>query len=166
MKIVNSEVEPWECESFGDLAGDHDVAFEDDMLTADLAEKDKGAEIVSTFIYSRLDRSLLEKLPNLKLIATRSTGFDHIDTDYCREHGMRVANVPTYGENTVAEHVFALLLAISRSLADHVPLRLSNVVITPHSAFNTREAVQRILDTTRDTIMAFVTGQERNVVAA
>src|SRR6056297_2710419 len=108
MKIVIFEVEPWERETFGDLARDHDVAFEDDILTAELADTHKDAEVVSTFIYSRLDRSVLEKLPDLKLIATRSTGFDHIDTDHCREHGIRVANVPTYGENTEAEHVFAL----------------------------------------------------------
>jgi D-lactate dehydrogenase len=49
-------------------------------------------------------------------------------------------------------------------LADHVLLRLRNVLITPHSAFNTREAVQRILDTTCDNITAFVNGQPQNII--
>jgi D-lactate dehydrogenase len=54
----------------------------------------------------------------LKLIATRSTGYNHIDTHYCAERDIMVSNVPTYGENTVAEHVFALLLTISHRLRE------------------------------------------------
>ena len=50
-------------------------------------------------------------------------------------------------------------------LADHVLLRLRNVIITPHSAFNTREAVQRILDTTRHNIHAFLSNEAMNEVA-
>ena len=61
---------------------------------------------------------MLAQLPRLRLIATRSTGYDHIDMAWCKEHGVKVANVPTYGENTVAEHVFALLLTISHRLRE------------------------------------------------
>jgi D-lactate dehydrogenase len=49
-------------------------------------------------------------------------------------------------------------------LADHVLMRLKNVFITPHSAFYTREAVERILDTTVENIRAFIVGEVRNVV--
>jgi D-lactate dehydrogenase len=57
-------------------------------------------------------------LPRLRLIATRSTGFDHIDLDYCRRSGITVCNVPDYGDHTVAEHAFALLLALCRHLVE------------------------------------------------
>jgi D-lactate dehydrogenase len=87
-------------------------------ITNALAQKD--AEIISTFIYSKLGSDVLEHFPNLKLIVTRSTGYDHIDLDYCNKHGITVCNVPSYGENTVAEHVFALLLAISHHLIQAV----------------------------------------------
>ena len=40
------------------------------------------------------------------MIGTRSTGFDHIDLDDCRDRGIQVSNVPSYGDNTVAEHVY------------------------------------------------------------
>jgi len=50
-------------------------------------------------------------------------------------------------------------------LADHVLLRLRNVYITPHSAFNTREAVQRILETTVGNIEAFIQDEPQNIVA-
>ena len=72
--------------------------------------------LLSVFIQSRLDRPLLAALPNLKFIATRSTGFDHIDVRAARERGIAVSNVPVYGENTVAEHTFALILSLSRNL--------------------------------------------------
>lgn len=75
-----------------------------------------GADIISVFIYSHINKENLKKSPRLKLIATRSTGFDHIDIEACRKRGVAVANVPFYGENTVAEHTFALILALSRKV--------------------------------------------------
>jgi D-lactate dehydrogenase len=72
--------------------------------------------VLSVFINSRLNASALSGLPALKLIATRSTGYDHIDLAYCRSHGITVSNVPVYGDNTVAEHTFALILALSRKV--------------------------------------------------
>ena len=74
------------------------------------------AHIISVFIYSDLDASVLSQLPSLRMIATRSTGYDHIDMAYCRERNIVVSNVPSYGANTVAEHTFALLLSLSRNI--------------------------------------------------
>lgn len=118
MKIVIFNVEPWERETFDRLNGDHQLEYVDSTLTAKNAHQYQDAEIISTFIYSDLHANVLEQLPNLKLIATRSTGFDHIDSDYCQEHDIKVCNVPTYGEHTVAEHVFGLILAISHRLIE------------------------------------------------
>ena len=85
-------------------------------ITPKNADEFKDATIISTFIYSRITERVLEHLPNLQLIATRSTGFDHIDIEACKKRGIHVANVPTYGENTVAEHTFALILSLSRKI--------------------------------------------------
>lgn len=74
------------------------------------------AQVLAVFIESRVTRGVLERLPALKLLVTRSTGFDHIDLAACAQRGITVSNVPAYGENTVAEHTFALLLALSRKL--------------------------------------------------
>jgi D-lactate dehydrogenase len=74
------------------------------------------AEIISVFIYSKIDEKIINSLPNLKLISTRSTGFDHIDIKTCQKKGITVSNVPFYGENTVAEHTFALILSLSRNI--------------------------------------------------
>jgi len=85
--------------------------------TADLVlDKVKDTSILSTFIKSKVDRAIIDSLPALKFISTRSTGFDHIDVEYARSKNIAVANVPTYGENTVAEHTFALILSLARNL--------------------------------------------------
>lgn len=78
----------------------------------------KDADIISVFVnYSNvLGEQILGKLPNLKLIATRSTGYDHIDLNYCKSRGIQVVHVPKYGEATVAEYAIGLLLNISRKI--------------------------------------------------
>jgi D-lactate dehydrogenase len=75
-------------------------------------------EVLSPFIGSRVGPAELDRLPALRLIATRSTGFDHIDLREAGRRGVTVCNVPVYGDNTVAEHTFALILSLSRKLRE------------------------------------------------
>ena len=93
--------------------------FASGVLTAP-AEELRGLQALSVFIYSHVTREVLDALPELKIIATRSTGFDHIDLEACRNRGIAVSNVPSYGENTVAEHSIALLLMLSRKVHQSV----------------------------------------------
>jgi D-lactate dehydrogenase len=120
VKIAIFEVEHWERQAFAALQDEHELVFSEGRLRRDALGEAADADVVSTFIYSTLDRQVLEQLTQLRFIATRSTGVDHIDIGYCTERGIRVANVPVYGEATVAEHVFALLGAISHNLVDAV----------------------------------------------
>lgn len=120
MKIVVFEAEARERAAFDRLGAAHEVVFVAEPLKAETAVACADANVISTFIYSELGRAVLEKLGNVKLIATRSTGYDHIDLGFCRSKGIAVANVPTYGENTVAEHVFALLLSLAHRLPEAV----------------------------------------------
>jgi D-lactate dehydrogenase len=73
-------------------------------------------DIVSVFVYSKLDKEVLDKLPNLRMVATRSTGMDHIDCDECKKKKVVVMNVPTYGSNTVAEYTITLLLTVAKRI--------------------------------------------------
>ena len=117
MKIKFYELEDWELEALRKTRFEgHTLELSAEPMSARALARDGDADVVSTFIHSTLDRATLEKLPKLKFIATRSTGFDHIDLGFCRERGILVANVPSYGENTVAEHTFALILALSRNI--------------------------------------------------
>jgi D-lactate dehydrogenase len=79
-------------------------------------ERNEAVSIMSVFVHDRINREILDLYPNVKLIAARSTGFDNIDLETCKERGISVCNVPRYGDNTVAEHTFALILSLSRNL--------------------------------------------------
>ena len=120
MKIVFFEIEDWQRKFFKKSFPNDKLAFTKDRLTAKNAQKYADYDLVSTFIYSKVDEEVLNTLTKLKFIATRSTGFDHINLESCRQKGIRIANVPTYGENTVAELSFALLLGLSRKLISSV----------------------------------------------
>ncbi len=53
---------------------------------------------------------------------------------------------------------------LRQAIQNHVILKKPNVVFTPHNAFNSQEALERILDTTAENIRAFAAGTARNVV--
>lgn len=120
MKIALFEVDDWEQECFRGLEDEHEVHYSAEPLNAESAEKYADCEVISTFIYSSLDNPALDKLSNLQFIAIRSTGFDNIAIETCKERDIKVANVPSYGKSTVAEHVFALLSTISHNMVEAV----------------------------------------------
>lgn len=110
--------EPWE-ETYvrAKLPGE-DITFHTGSLAAFPDLVDQQADVLCTFIESHIGEAELNRFPALKLIATRSTGFDHVDLAAAAARRVAVANVPFYGENTVAEFAFALLLALSRRIID------------------------------------------------
>ncbi len=120
MKIAIFEIEEWERQAFSELEEEHEVIFREGQLDAESAEEVADADILSVFIYSHIDSDLLDRFQGLKLIATRSTGVDHIDLGACDDRDIIVSNVPTYGGHAVAEHTFALLLAISHQIVEAV----------------------------------------------
>jgi len=120
MNIQLFETQEWEKSTFDAVAQKHELSFDKAPLTVDTAEAHSDAEVISVFIHSDLGETTLKQLPNLRCIATRSTGFDHIDVEYCTQHGIHVANVPSYGENTVASHTIGLLLNIAHRISDGI----------------------------------------------
>ncbi|MCD6134954.1 MAG: hydroxyacid dehydrogenase [Candidatus Omnitrophica bacterium] len=115
-KVVFFEIKGWEKKYIRRRLKGFKVDFFAAPLGEDNVEFCQTADIVSVFIYSRLSAKVLSKLKKLKFIATRSTGFDHIDIKEAKKRKILVANVPFYGENTVAEHTFALILSLSRNV--------------------------------------------------
>ena len=80
-----------------------------------VVERLKYAEVAITNKVPLLAATLAQ-LPRLKLIAVAATGTNNVDLDYCREHGIAVCNVSGYSTHSVAEHTFALLLALRRQI--------------------------------------------------
>ncbi len=120
MKVYFFEVEDWERlyleKVIKEKGFDVEVGFFKEPLTQSVLDKIKDAYAISIFIYSKITREVIDKLPNLKMIVTRSAGYDHIDIEYANEKGIIVSNVPGYGDNTVAEYTFALILALARKI--------------------------------------------------
>jgi len=113
-KIVFFEVASWEKEELKKIFPE--ALLVEKPLTEENVSEFADTEITSCFIYSSFSKSVIEKLPKLKLIATRSTGFDHIDVTFCHQKNITVCNVPEYGSRTVAEHTFALILTLTRKI--------------------------------------------------
>jgi D-lactate dehydrogenase len=120
MKIAFFELEHWqEIILRKELAG-HDLFLTNDQLTTQNLPKQNDFDVICTFINSEGSKDVLEHFPNLRLFVTRSTGYDHIDLDLATTRGIQISNVPAYGENTVAEYTFGLLLALTRKIFEAV----------------------------------------------
>ena len=61
----------------------------------------------------------MKDAPNVKFIGEFATGFDNVDIEYCKAHGIRVANVRDYSTAMVAQHTFTLALALSQKLVHY-----------------------------------------------
>ncbi len=111
MKLCFVETEPDERVYFEESFTLHEVSFEPDLESVP-----PEAEVVSVFVNSRVDEAFLRAHPALKLITTRSSAHDHISLAACHKRKVAVVNIPIYGAATVAEHTFALILAVARRL--------------------------------------------------
>jgi D-lactate dehydrogenase len=120
VKIYFVETEPSEQEFFAEALRDQELAF-----VSKLEDVQADAEILSTFINFRVEGPFLDAHPQLKLVSTRSTSTDHLDLAVLRARSVIVARVVNYGETTVAEHTFALILALSRRLREVMNLAQS-----------------------------------------
>lgn len=119
MRIAYIFNEEWEKDFITGKLPEHSFVFLHSLnLEASLPSDLSEAEVLSVFVNTPVGAAQIDKFPKLKLIAARSTGFDHIDVGEAHRRGITISNVPSYGENTVAEFAFALLLALSRKIYD------------------------------------------------
>lgn len=96
----------------------HELVFTNKPLSAETTDLAIGCEAVSLFTGDLAKGEVLHALKNkgVRFIALRSVGYDHVDLALAHDLGIRVANVPAYSPNAIAEHAVALLMAINRKL--------------------------------------------------
>jgi glycerate dehydrogenase len=82
---------------------------------AQVIERLQGAKIAVTNKVPVM-ADAIDRLPELKMIAISATGTNCVDLEACRRRGIVVSNIQGYAVHTVPEHVFSLLLALSRNL--------------------------------------------------
>lgn len=125
-KIVFYDVTETENNVFDSLKAENEVVLINDSISEDNLVAD--ADVISVFVSSTVTKQLIDKFNNLKLIACRSTGFNNIDVSACQSRNISIVNVPTYGERTVAEYTFALILALSRKILPSVEQTKQGVI--------------------------------------
>ena len=67
----------------------------------------------------KLNASNLSEAKDLKLICVAATGYDNIDTEYCRDHGIALCNVPGYSTDSVAQITLAMALSLASKLTEY-----------------------------------------------
>lgn len=93
-----------------------DLKFFDDSINKTNISEFSDSEIICICPKSNANKMILEKCKNLKYVVTRSTGFDHIDSEYCKDNDIKIKNTIKYGGRTVAEYQFALILSLTRKI--------------------------------------------------
>lgn len=107
----------------GDLSWDAiaelgSLAIYERSTQADAAARVANADIV---VSSKVawDEALFEAAPRLRLIALLSTGYNVVDLDAARRHGVTVCNVPAYSTPDVAQHTMALILETTNHTSEY-----------------------------------------------
>lgn len=94
----------------------HEIRWIDLPLRADTADLAKGCEAVCVFVNDQVNAAAIGRLAEagVKLVATRSAGYNHIDVPAAHAAGLAVVRVPAYSPYAVAEHTIALMLSLNR----------------------------------------------------
>ena len=98
---------------------DFDITFFEESLTEKTKlDENLYKETVALSVYrsSILSEDVLKKFKNLRIIATRSFGFNHIDLDYCIKNNIAVLNINQYGEDAIAQYALGLIIALERKI--------------------------------------------------
>lgn len=86
----------------------------------------------------RITPAILANCPDLKYVCVAATGYDCIDLQACREHGVLVSNVPGYSKQSVAESVIASIYALRRNLMTYARLGPNGWSDSPHFCVHDR----------------------------
>ena len=98
----------------------HKLTFIDDALSSETAMKAIGFDGISIFSADDASDLVIEKLKDFKIkfISLRSVGYDNVNLNTASRLKIKVAHVPSYSPNAIAEHAVALLLALNRKLIE------------------------------------------------
>lgn len=98
---------------------DFDITFKRENLNENtkLTAKEKNETVIlSVFTTSKITEKVINQFNNLQIIATRSTGYNHIDIETCRKKNIAVINISDYGRTSVAQYTIGIILAMIRNV--------------------------------------------------
>ncbi len=118
MKIAFFNTKRYEKQAFEEAnrGGGHEFLWIDLPLRAGTAQLAHGSDAACVFVNDQADAAAIAVLAagGVKMIATRSAGFNHIDLAAAKAAGIVVARVPAYSPYAVAEYTLALMLSLNR----------------------------------------------------
>lgn len=118
MKLTFFSSQPYDrtfFERFNDALG-FELNFLEVALGENTAALAKGSDAVCVFVNDKLTAPVIACLKEngISVIALRCAGFNNVDIEACRKHGIRVCRVPAYSPEAVAEHAVAMILTLNR----------------------------------------------------
>jgi len=120
MRIAFFSTKPYDQTFFtsANVSRGHTLSFLEPRLTPETVSLARGFEAVCAFVNDQLDAGVLEVLAagGTRLIALRSSGYNHVDLPVAARLGLTVVHVPQYSPHAVAEHAVALMLALNRHI--------------------------------------------------
>lgn len=150
-KIVFFDTRDSEIEQLKNFCeGKYEYSFTPERLDeqTEITKDIEQAEVISCFTFSRVTENVLKKFPNLKLIALRCVGFNHIDIDYCKKNNIAVVNSFGYGNITVAEFAFGLIFDVRRKISRaYMNLKNEHLDRDIYTGFELKDATLGIIGT-------------------
>jgi D-lactate dehydrogenase len=120
MQVTFFSTRPYDKQYFSaaNTGGRHAFRYLDARLALDTAPLAANADAVCVFVNDTLDRQVLDVLHRVgvRLVALRCAGYNNVDLGAAAALGLPVVRVPAYSPHAVAEHTFALILALNRHL--------------------------------------------------
>jgi D-lactate dehydrogenase len=119
MKVVAYSIKAFEKEFLAKAnQKKHDITLISNPLSLATVAYAEGKDAVVVFTNDDVSAPVVNKLADMgiRFIATRSTGIDQIDQEAAMMRGIKLANVPEYSPQAIAEHTVALALALNRQL--------------------------------------------------
>ena len=118
MRVALFSTKKYDRAQFESLPSRHELVFLEPRLDIHTSALAEGCDAVCLFVHDDASRQALERLASLgiRFVALRSAGFNHVDLAAAEELGLRVARVPGYSPQAVAEHAIALILALDRKI--------------------------------------------------
>ncbi|MEK9183754.1 MAG: D-glycerate dehydrogenase, partial [Patescibacteria group bacterium] len=98
-----------------------DISAKDGVLTKQeliSALKQKPYDAVLCLLTDKIDKEIFDAAPSVKIFANYAVGFDNVDMKAAKERGVIITNTPDVLTETVAEHTVALMLTVSRRIAE------------------------------------------------
>nr|WP_311195579.1 D-glycerate dehydrogenase [Planococcus sp. 107-1] len=109
-------------EAVAELQNSYEVRmWHDDQTSApkeEIINQVKEAHALWAMLSNQIDEEVFEAAPNLKVVANLAVGYNNIDLDAARKHGVMVTNTPEVLTEATADLTFALLLATARRIIE------------------------------------------------